>query len=122
MSIEDDLREYLSAHTAVPVYSRYLPPELPQCYGIQEIGGRTSNASIRRAVHFISVMAVSDRLETARQLLQYARDFFVENLPAEINGRHYYLAVAMAEGEILAKAARGPAYIYSVTLEVTVQL
>lgn len=120
--IEDDLRELLAPYEDIPVYSRQLPPDLPDCICIQEIGGRTSNAGIRRAVHFISVLACSSRLETARGYMSNARNFFTTHLPAEINGTHYYYAVPLAEGTIKQKAPRGPTYIYHTTMEVTRQL
>lgn len=120
--IEDDLRELLAPYEDIPVYSRQLPPDLPDCICIQEIGGRTSNAGIRRAVHFISVLACSGRLETARGYLNGARDYMTTHLPAEINGTHYYYAVPLAEGTIKRKASRGPAYIFHTTMEVTRQL
>lgn len=120
--IEDELRELLAPSTDIPVYARQLPPDLPDCICIQEIGGRTSNAGIRRAVHFISIMACSGRLETARGYLNGARDYMTTHLPAEINNTHYYYAVPLAEGTIKQKAPRGPTFIYHTTMEVTREL
>ena len=127
--IEDELRDLLAPNTDIPVFARYLPPELPQCYCIQEIGGRTSNANLRRAVHFISVMACASRLEEARVRLNYARDFYTTQIPLRDNGtvttinqHHYYTAVPMAEGKIIQKAARGPVFILHAIMEVTRQL
>ena len=120
--IEDELREFLAPYTTVPVYSRQLPPDLPECFCIQEIGGRTSNSSIRRAVHFISIMACSDRLERARELLNEARNIYTTELPAEIGTKHYYYGVPLAEGTIKMRASRGPAYILHATMEVTREL
>jgi hypothetical protein len=122
MSIEDELRELLAPNTAIPVYSRQLPPDLPPCLCIQEIGGRTNNSNIRRAVHFISILAVAPRIEDARAHMAQARDFLTTHLPADIGGVHYYTAVPLAEGTIKQKAPRGPAYIMHTTLEVTRQL
>lgn len=122
MSIEDELRELLAPNTAIPVYARQLPPDLPPCLCIQEIGGRTNNSNIRRAVHFISILAVAPRIEDARAHMAQARNFLTTHLPADIGGIHYYTAVPLAEGTIKQKAPRGPAYIMHTTLEVTRQL
>lgn len=130
---EDDLRELLATATSWPVYSRQFPPDLPESYCIQQIGGETNTSNIRRAVHFISVMACAKRLEDAREHLNHARNFLVMNIPTHddgnghqvatvLNGTHYYLAEAMEQGRILAKTARGPSYIESVTLRVVRQL
>ena len=117
--IEDDLRELLAPAIGVPVYSRQLPPNLPDCVCIQNIGGLHTNGNIRRAVHFISVLACSRRIEDARQYLNSSRNFFTTHLPADINGTHYYVAIPQADGELLIKPPRGPVYILHVTMEVT---
>lgn len=121
MSIEDDLRELLAPNTGIPVYSRQFPQSLPESYCIQRIGGRTNSSNIRREVAFISIMACASRLETAKEHLDFARNFFTTHLPADINGRHYYLGVPLADGEIMLRPPRH-AYIYHVTLEVTAEL
>lgn len=117
--IEDDLREILTNAVGVSVYSRQIPPNLPECVCVQEVGGLHTNGNIRRAVHFISILACSRRIEDARQYLNTARNYLVTHMPLEHNGVHYYLAVAQAEGEILIKPPRGPVYILHVTVEVT---
>lgn len=120
--IEDDLRGFLDAQSDVPVYARYIPPEVPECLAVVENGGVHSTSSIRRSTHSISIESASSDQRTAKDRLNRARDYLTTQIPAEINGTHYYTAVPMADGNLLVKTAHGPTYIFHVTLEVVRQL
>ena len=120
--IEDDLRGFLDAQSDVPVYARYIPPEVPECLAVVENGGVHSTSSIRRSTHSISIESASTDRRKAKDRLNRARDYLTTQIPAEINGTHYYTAVPMADGNLLVKSPRGPTYIFHVTLEVVRQL
>ena len=120
--IEDDLRGFLDAQSDVPVYARYIPPEVPECLAVVENGGVHNTSSIRRATHSISIESASTDQRKAKDRLNRARDYLTTQIPAEINGTHYYTAVPLADGNLLVKTAHGPTYIYHVTLEVVRQL
>ena len=116
--IEDDLRSILADEFDVDVYARLIPPELPECIMVQEVGGRSSAAGVRRNYHTISVMAVSSDRETAGQRMRDVRNFLTASLPADVGGTHYYTAVPLADGNLKMKAKRGPVYIAFVDIEV----
>ena len=85
-------------------------------------GERRSAQHVRRATHSISIESASTDQRKAKDRLNRARDYLTTQIPAEINGTHYYTAVPMADGNLLVKTAHGPTYIYHVTLEVVRQL
>ena len=116
--IEDDLRGLLADELDVDVYARFIPMELPECVVVQEIGGRSSTAGVRRNYRTISLMAVSSDRETAGQRMRASRNFLTASIPADINGTHYYTAVPQADGNLLMKAKHGPVYIAFVDIEV----
>lgn len=120
--IEDDLRGLIDPETEVEVYARLIPLGLPECIVLQEIGGRTSTAGIRRNYRTVSVMAVSSDRETAGQRMRWGRNFLTENIPAYINGTHYYKATPLADGTLLMKARNGPRYITYCDMEVECSL
>lgn len=121
--IEDDLRDIIGdIIPGVAVYSRMIPPDLPECICIQEIGGSYIKGGIRRAAQRISVMAVSTCKATAENRLREARDAIITCLPATVGGTHYYTAKSLADGSVKKKAARGPAFIEYVDMEVLVSL
>lgn len=104
--IEDDLRTMLASELDVDVYARLIPIGMPECVMVQEIGGRSSPAGIRRNYRTISVMACSADRETAGQRMREARNILTTRIPAEINGTHYYTAVPLADGSLDMKAER----------------
>lgn len=121
--IEDDLRTLLAeSMPGIRCYSRMIPLELPECITVQEIGGAPSTAGIRRAVHRISVMAISTDQATAQDRLRQARNAIIRGLPADIGGTHYYLATALADGSLKKKALNGPRYIEFTDMEVIASL
>lgn len=120
--IEDDLRTLLSPVTDVSIYSRLIPAGMPECIMIQEIGGRSSGAGIRRNYRTVAIMSCSSDRETAGRRMREARDYLIEHLPAKINGTHYYTAEALADGSLFMKSASGPKYVVSVDMEVDCSL
>lgn len=104
--IEDDLRGLLVDELDVDVYARLIPVGMPECVMVQEVGGRSSTAGIRRNYHTISVMACSADRETAGERMREARNILTTRIPAEINGTHYYTAVPLADGSLDMKAER----------------
>lgn len=121
--IEDDLRDIISAQLpGVPVYSRLIPLNLPECIVVQELGGSYILGGIRRAAQTITVMAVSTCKATAENRLREARDALITRIPATVGGTHYYTAKSLADGSVKKKAARGPTYIEFVDMEVVASL
>ena len=121
--IEDDLRDIISAQLpGVPVYSRLIPLNLPECIVVQELGGTPSTAGIRRATHRVAVMAISASQRYAQDLLRSARDILITGIPADRSGTHYYTAKALADGHMARKTPHGPKYIESVDMEVVASL
>ena len=121
--IEDDLRDIIAdAIPGIAVYSRQIPMDLPECVCVQEIGGSYVKGGIRRAAQRITVMAVSTCKATAENRLREARDALITCIPATVGGTHYYTAKSLADGSVKKKAARGPAYIEYVDMEVVASL
>lgn len=116
--IEDDLRILLADEIEADVYSRYYPAGMPECVVVQEIGGRSSRAGIRRTYHLISIMGVSSDKETAGKIMRQARDALVRSLPFKTGNVHYYTAVPQADGSLLYKVPNGPKYVEYVDIEV----
>lgn len=114
--IEDDLRTLLAGELDVAVYSRLFPIGMPESVMVQEIGGRSSTAGIRRNYRTISVMACSASRDAAGERMREARDILVRSIPADINGTHYYTAVPQADGSLWMKAERK--YVAYVDIEV----
>ena len=104
--IEDDLCTLLAGEIGVDVYARLIPIGMPECVMVQEVGGRSSTAGIRRNYRTVSVMACSADRETAGQRMREARNILITNIPADINGTHYYTATALADGSLWMKAER----------------
>lgn len=100
--IEDDLRDLLASvqSQSISVYARLIPMEVPECLSVQHIGGSSSSCSIRKAVHRVSVLAVSKDRSRAASLMRNARDTLITHLPADINGTHYYYARALMDGTV----------------------
>ena len=48
--IEDDLCTLLAGEIGVDVYARLIPIGMPECVMVQEIGGHSSTAGIRRTL------------------------------------------------------------------------
>jgi len=120
--IEDDLRELLSDAFDIGVYSRLIPTEMPECIVVQEIGGRASRASIRRAYRLISVMAVSKDAQQAQEWMLRARDYLTTHIPVTIGSTHYYRATPQANGDLLMKSLNGPKYVHYCDIEVVVSI
>lgn len=120
--IEDDLRGLLADAMDVDVYARLIPLGMPECVMVQEIGGRTSSAGIRRNYHTVSVMAVSISQASAIQRMKFARNFLTENIPADISGTHYYKARPLADGSLKMKSVNGPKYVEYCDIEVEASL
>ena len=120
--IEDDLRILLADGLEADVYSRIIPTEMPECIVVQEIGGRTSRASIRRAYYIISIMGVSADRERAGQIMRRARNKLVRALPVKIGDIHYYTAIPLADGKLDYKTNNGPKYVAFVDMEVGASL
>lgn len=116
--IEDDLRGLLATGTDIDVYARLIPMDASECIVLQEIGGRSSTAGIRRNYRTVSVMACSEDRETAGQRMRWSRDYLTENLPSLINGTYYYTAVPLADGTLLEKRKNGPLYVTFCDMEV----
>lgn len=116
--IEDDLRIMLSASSDVPVYSRIIPAELPECITVAEIGGRFIKAGIHKTDHIITLLSVSRVQATAAARLREARDLLITSMPTEAGGLHYYTATSLGDGSIKRKAAAGPVFIEYTDLEV----
>ena len=120
--IEDDLCQLVRDATDAPdvlVIPRYIPADQPDCICIQAVGGSSVSSTIRRAVHYVSVMGVARDQPAARRLMKWARDYLTMNIPAEApGGRWLYTAVPTASGSRQLKSTRGPTYIESITLEV----
>ena len=121
--IEDDLRELIGSELpGYSVYSRIIPIDLPQCIVVQEGAGQPSTASIRRATHRVTMMAVSQDKGTAANMLRTARDALIPGIPWTSATTHYYTARAMADGSVRRKALNGPRYIEYVDMEVVASL
>lgn len=120
--IEDDLRELLSDAFDIGVYSRIIPTEMPECVVVQEIGGRTGRAGIRRAYRLISVMGVSRDASLSRERMLRARDYLTTHIPVTIGSTHYYRAVPQADGDLLMKSLNGPKYVHYCDIEVEASL
>ena len=121
--IEDDLRTVIAgAIPGISVYSRQIPPDLPECVCVQETGGSYLEGGIRRAVQRITVMACSTCKATAEDRLREARNALITGLPRTIGGTHYYLARSPQDGSLKRKAARGPVYIEFADMEVVASL
>lgn len=121
--IEDDLRDMIADQLpGVPVYSRLIPLNLPECIVVQELGGEPSTAGIRRATHRVAVMAISASQRYAQDILRSARDILITGIPADRSGTHYYIARALADGHMARRTPAGPKYIESVDMEVVASL
>ena len=120
--IEDDLCTLLAGEIGVDVYARLIPIGMPECVMVQEVGGRSSTAGIRRNYRTVAIMSCSSDQETAGKRMREARDYLIEHLPAKINGTHYYTAEALADGTLFMKSANGPRYVVSVDMEVDCSL
>lgn len=120
--IEDDLRTLLSPVTDVSIYSRLIPADMPECVVVQEIGGRTGRAGIRRAYRLISVMGVSRDASLSQERMLRARDYLTTHIPVTIGSTHYYKAVPMADGNLLMKSLNGPKYVHYCDIEVEASL
>lgn len=117
--LEDDLRTILAeAMTGTAVYSRMIPSEIPEGITVQEIGGRSSTAGIRRNYRTVALMAYSSDRDKAGTILRDARNILIESIPATINGTHYYTAKALADGTLKMKQRAGPRYVAYVDMEV----
>ena len=121
--IEDDLRDIIAENLpGVAVYSRMIPIDLPECVCVQEIGGSYVLGGIHRARQTITVLAVSTCKAIAENRLREARDALITHIPATVGSTHYYTAKSLADGSLKKKAARGPAYIEFVDMEVVASL
>ncbi len=122
--IEDDLRELIGSRApGTAVYSRIIPLVMPECIVIQSDGGTPTRASIRRAIHRITILGVSTDQPTASNLVRTARDALIEGCPWDSATTHYYKATALAGSPALRrKAYNGPRYIESVSMEVVASL
>ena len=121
--IEDDLRELIGSELpGTAVYSRLIPMALPECIVVQSGAGAPTRASIRRAVHRITLMAVSSDEATASSLVHAARDALITGIPYDSASTHYYTARALTDGSLRRKAYDGPRYIMSVDMEVVASL
>ena len=121
--IEDDIRGVIGqALTGTDVYARLIPPTLPECVMIQELGGTPSTSSIRRATHKVTVMACTQDRGKSIDLCRRARDALITACPFDTADAHYYHARAMAEGSIKQETRNGPSYVEFVDLEVLVSL
>lgn len=117
--LEDDLRTLLAeAMTGTAVYSRFIPSEIAEGITVQEIGGRSSTAGIRRNYRTVALMAYSSDRDKAGTILRTARNILIESIPATINGTHYYTAKALADGTMKTKERAGPRYVEFVDMEV----
>lgn len=121
--IEDDLRELIGSKLpGKAVYSRLIPLTLPECIVVQANAGTPTTASIRRAIHRITLMAVSEDAGSAAQILRMARDAVITGLPFDSASTHYYTATTLADGSLKRKALNGPRYIEYVEMEVLASL
>lgn len=116
--IEDDVRTIISGSVDVPVYPRLIPSELPECVAVQYAGGRPVKAGIRRAVHIITLLAVSKDRQVASDRLRQVRNTLITSMPAELGDIHYYTAIALGDGSLRRKTTAGPVYIEYTDLEV----
>ena len=120
--IEDDLCQLVRDATDAPsvlIIPRYIPADQPECICVQAVGGSSISSTIKRAVHYVSVMGVSRDQPTARRLMKWARDYLTMHIPAQaMGGRWLYTAVPTASGSTQLKSTRGPTYVESITLEV----
>lgn len=120
--IEDDLRNLLASEFDVDVIARILPSEMTEGIVVQEIGGRSSKAGIRRNYHLVSVMGISMTKETASQRMKAARDYLITHIPMTVGGTHYYTARAQADGKLDYVTLNGPRYVEFVDMEVGASL
>lgn len=120
--IEDDLRGLLADELDVDVYARLIPVGMPECAVVQNMGGSTARAGIRRAYYTVSIMGVSADRETAGQIMRKARNKLVRALPATVGTTHYYTAIPLADGKLNYKTNNGPKYVAYVDMEVGASL
>lgn len=122
--IEDDLRELIGSRVpGIAVYSRIIPLAMPECIVVLSDGGMPTSASIRRAIHRVTIMGVSTDQPTASSLVRTARDALIEGCPWSSATTHYYTATAVAGSPSLRrKAYNGPRYIEAVDMEVVASL
>lgn len=120
--IEDDLRGLLADELDEDVYARLIPVGMPECVVVQNMGGSTARAGIRRAYYTISVMGVSADRERAGQIMRRARNKLVKALPVKIGDTHYYTAIPLADGKLDYKTNNGPKYVAFVDMEVGASL
>lgn len=118
MSIEDDLAGIIRDAINVPVYARYIPPNLPDCVSVQVIGGTASPAGIKRATDRVSVIAVNHDYAEAMHTLRTARDILILGLPQTVNGVRYYRATSESDGSMKRKSRRGATYLEYTDMEV----
>ena len=104
--IEDDLR-LLMQSIATPVYSRILPLCVDEALAVQAVGGSPIKAGIRRASHTVTILSASRSKANAMRNLAIARDFLITHIPADINGTHYYTAVATGAGSTESRVVNG---------------
>lgn len=116
--IEDDVRAIITGSVDVPIYPRLIPSELPECVTVQYAGGRPVKAGIRKAVHIITLLAVSRDRQTAADRLRRVRNTLITSMPQDLGGIHYYTATALGDGSLRRKTASGPVYIEYTDLEV----
>ena len=122
--IEDDIRDILAGQIpGVTFISRLIPMALPECVVVQEIdGGTPSTAGIRRASHRISLMAISSSQRYAQDLRDTVRTVLIKNIPADLNGTHYYTARPLDTSSHRNKTPAGPKYIEIADMEVVASL
>lgn len=120
--IEDDLRGLLADELDENVYARLIPVGMPECVVVQNMGGSTARAGIRRAYYIISIMGVSADRERAGQIMRKARNKLVRALPVKIGDTHYYTAIPLADGKLDYKTNNGPKYVAFVDMEVGASL
>lgn len=112
------MRAIINGTVDVPIYPRLIPSELPECIAVQYAGGRPVKAGIRRAVHIVTLLAVSRNRQAAADRLRQVRNALITSMPAEIGDTHYYTAIALGDGSLRRKTTAGPVYIEYTDLEV----
>ena len=100
----------------VRVYKRGTPSSFYDSISIIGDGGtKGSTSNIRISYPHLTVIVRSLVGSTARDLLSEVQDILAENLPADINGVHYYQARPLSAGPYTGKATAGPVYTYEGT-------
>ena len=122
--IEDDLRELIGSRVpGIAVYSRSIPIALPECIVVQADAGTPTTASIRRAIHRVTLLSVSPDIGNATDRLCMARDALIKGTPWSSASTHYYTARTLAGSPSMRrKAHNGPRYILYVEMEVVASL